>query len=418
MVSPRKLGASTACAALLLSACGGVATQDASGGEGGTECGDTIRIGAPYPLSGAWSQGGQNSLNGMLLAAEEINEAGGIEALDGAQIQIVKADTSSDNPAQAKAVTEELLQSGDMAAVVGSYLSSMTLTTVLATEQAGVPLITQSFVDDLTAKGYTTIFQIAPKSSRFAAATMEGLVDIFEQQGLELQRVATAGSEDAANKAQREAVAKISEEMGLEVVAEVGWPGGLTDATPIVNQIAGSDPDVVILAGPLSDLALVIKGLRGQGVTAPLVAPGGGGSLTPEFSDAIGPAVEGFLAAAAWNADLELEGVEEVNEAYKAEHGVFMPQEAGESWVAVHELAQIMEDNATCDPKEIRDALAEATFEEGKPAGMPPGKVAYDDTGANEFVDPVLVQWQSGELRTVYPPEVATTEALKISSGS
>lgn len=415
MVSPRKVGASTACA-LLLTACGGVASQGSS--EDVAECGDTVRIGAPYPLSGNWSQGGQNSLNGMLLAAEEINEAGGIEALDGAQIEIVKADTSSDNPSQAKAVTEELLQSGDMVAVVGSYLSSMTLTTVLATEQAGVPLITQSFVDDLTAKGYQTIFQIAPKSSRFASATMEGLVDIFGQQGLELERVAAAGSEDAANKAQTDAVAKISKEMGLDVVAQIGWPAGLTDATPIVNQIAGADPDVVILAGSLADLSLVIKGLRAQGVTAPLVAPGGGGSLTPEFSDAIGPDVEGFLAAAAWNADLDLEGVAEVNEAYKEKHGVFMPQEAGESWVAVHEIAQIMEDNATCDPKEVRNALAEVTFEEGKAAAMPPGQVAYDDTGANEFVDPVLVQWQSGELRTVYPAEVATTDALPISSGS
>ena len=411
MANPRALGASVACA-LFLTACGGVATQDAS--EQAAECGDTVRIGAPYPLSGTWSQGGQNSLNGMLLAAEEINEAGGIKALEGAKIEIVKADTSSDNPAQAKAVTEELLQSGDMAAVVGSYLSSMTLTTVLATEQAGVPLITQSFVDDLTAKGYQTIFQVAPKSSRFASATMEGLADIFEQQGLDLQRVAVAGSEDAANKAQRDAVAKISRDMGLEVVADVGWPGGLTDATPIVNQIAGADPDVVILAGSLSDLALVIKGLRNQGVTAPLVAPGGGGSLTPEFSDVIGADVEGFLAAAAWNADLELEGIAEANETYKEQHGVFMPQEAGESWVAVHELAQVMEENATCDPKEIREALREVTFEEGQAAAMPPGKVGYDDTGANEFVDPVIVQWQSGELRTVYPREVATTEALPI----
>src|SRR3954451_12140188 len=113
----------------LLTACGGGGTQDQSGGE--LKCGDAVNIGAPYPLSGVWAENGQNSLNGMLLAADEINAAGGIRALHGATISIVSGDTSSDNPGQAKTVTENMLQGNDMSAVVGSYLSSMTLTTVI-----------------------------------------------------------------------------------------------------------------------------------------------------------------------------------------------------------------------------------------------------------------------------------------------
>ena len=120
------------------------------------------------------------------------------------------------------------------------------------------------------------------------------------------------------------------------------------------------------------------------------------------------------MAAAAWNSDLQLPGVPEVAATYREKHGVFMPQEAGESWAAVHELAQIMETGATCDPERIREALATTDFTEGPGSAVPPGKVGYDDTGANSYIVPILVQWQSGDLRTVYPTDVSAAEALPL----
>lgn len=416
-MTSRLMVVSTACVLGFATACGGVATQDEQAA-GSRECGDEIRIGAPYPLSGVWAEGGTNSINGMKLAAEEINSDGGIEALDGAKISIVSADTSSDNPGQAKAVTEGLLQGGDMVAVVGSYLSSMTLTAAIAAETGQVPIVTQSFVDALTEKGYKYLFQIAPKASAFGTKTIENVSGVFKEQGRELKSVAIAGSDDASSKAQAEAVAKASKEKGLDVKAVVTFPNGLSDAGPIVSRIADAKADLIVIGSNLSDTSLVIQGLRARGVKTPIVAPGGGGVLTPQFTKTLGAQAEGVMASAAWSDDLELEGIKEAAASYKDKYGVFMPQEAGESWAAVHQIAQLMEEKGTCDPKELRDALAEAEFTEGKAAAMPPGKVAYDETGANEFVEPVLVQWQGGSLRTIYPTDVASVEALPLSGGS
>lgn len=415
-MTSRMAAVSTACVLTMVAACGGVATQDKGSGKAAA-CGDKITIGAPYPLSGVWAENGQNSLRGMELAAEEINAAGGIAALGGAKIAIKSADTSSDNPGQAKAVTEGLLQSGDTAAVVGSYLSSMTLTTAIATETAKVPIITQSFVDDLTKKGYKYLFQIAPKASSFGTKTMENVSGVFKDQGRKLKTVAIAGSEDASSRAQAEAVKAASEQQGLTVAALVIFPNGLTDAGPIVSQLARTNADVIVIGSNLSDTSLIIRGLRAQGVRAPIAAPGGGGVLTPQFTTTMGPAAEGVMASAAWNADLKLEGVKEAAQAYQKKFGVFMPQEAGESWVAVHQLAKIMEEKRSCAPQDLRDGLAESTFTKGPQAAMPPGKVGYDDTGANEFIEPVLVQWQGGQLRTIYPKNVAAAAALPLPGG-
>ncbi|WP_425564082.1 hypothetical protein [Pseudonocardia alaniniphila] len=94
-----------------------------------------------------------------------------------------------------------------------------------------------------------------------------------------------------------------------------------------------------------------------------------------------------------------------------------MPQEAGESWAAVHELAQLMESGATCDPALIRQALVTTDFTEGPASAVPPGKVGFDGTGANKYIVPILVQWQGGALRTVYPPDVAAVAALPLGGG-
>ena len=416
-MTSRTLVASSAGLLMLVTACGGgVATKNAQSA-GPAKCGDTLVIGAPYPLSGVWAENGQNSLRGMQLAAKQINAAGGIKALSGAKISIVSADTSSDNPGQAKAVTEGLLQKGTVVAIVGSYLSSMTLTTAIAAETGKVPIITQSFVDTLTQKGYKYLFQIPPKASAFGSKTMENVDGVFKEQGRKLKTVAAAGSDDASTKAQTQAVVAASKGLGLTVVQEVIFPNGLTDATPIVSRLASAKADVIVIGGNLPDMSLIIKGLRARGIKTPIAAPGGGGALTPPFTKTLGPDAEGVMASAAWNSDLKLSGVEEVAAAYQTEYGNFMPQEAGESWVAVNQLAQLMEEGKTCDPKKLRDGLAAAEFTSGSAAAVPPGKVGYDDTGANEFISPILVQWQGGKLRTIYPKDVASVPALPLSGG-
>ena len=57
--------------------------------------GRTVNVGVIVPLSGANAQFGVNSRNGIELVADEINAAGGIEALGGARINLVVADSSS-----------------------------------------------------------------------------------------------------------------------------------------------------------------------------------------------------------------------------------------------------------------------------------------------------------------------------------
>jgi len=51
-----------------------------------------VRIGVIFPFSGAAAKTGDDMWRGLIIAVEEINNAGGIRSLDGSKIELIKAD--------------------------------------------------------------------------------------------------------------------------------------------------------------------------------------------------------------------------------------------------------------------------------------------------------------------------------------
>src|SRR5689334_22947825 len=77
------------------------------GGGGGQATGDTIKIGAVLPLTGELSQLQVVLKNGMELATQEVNDAGGI---NGKKLQIVYQDNQGD-PKQSVSAFQQLIAS-------------------------------------------------------------------------------------------------------------------------------------------------------------------------------------------------------------------------------------------------------------------------------------------------------------------
>ena len=78
-----------------------------------------IKVGALFPLSGDLKDKGTDSANGVRLAAEEINNAGGIASLDGAKLEIVFADTKG-KPDVGEKETERLIKEEGVVAIIGT----------------------------------------------------------------------------------------------------------------------------------------------------------------------------------------------------------------------------------------------------------------------------------------------------------
>jgi branched-chain amino acid transport system substrate-binding protein len=391
--------------ALLLAGCGGGA---AGGGEG-----EAVKIGLPHPLTGAWAEGGKNSVNGAKLALEDINKGGGVEALGGAQLEGVEADTSSDDPGQAASVTRRLVERDEVSALVGSYVSALSLTASTEAEKAGIPMLTQAFTDELTSRGYKHLFQLPPPSSEIGAATVPYVTDAFAASGTDLQRVAVISSNDAALKAQAEGTVDAAEEAGLQVVAKKFYPIDLTDASVLARQGISGDPQLVFLGGPTQAAILVVEALRSIGFDGPIVGLGGGGILNKGFASALNDNVDGVLSMAAWNWDMPYEGLDDVSKRYEERFGEpFMPQEAGESYAAVWLIKEAMESAASSDPADIAQTLRELEQSSGPSSFMPGGQIAFNDEGLNPDTFPVLIQWQDTKPRSVWPKEVQAVDPI------
>lgn len=391
-----------------------VATLAACGSGGSpSAAASTVNIGLPHPLTGVWAEGGQNSLDGALLAIDDINAAGGVKALGGAKLKGISADTSSSDPGQAASVTRKLVQQNDVRALVGAYVSALTLTASTEAEKAGVPMLTQAFTDELTSRGYKYIFELPPASSVIGAATVPQIRDAFAESGKRIQRVMVISSNDAALQAQAKATAAAAQGAGLTILGTELYPIDLTDASVLAQKAATAKPDLVFLGGPLSASILVVQNLRSLGYSGPVVGLGGGGILDKGFGQALGPAVNGVLSMAAWNWDLPYKGIDDVNKRFaKRFNQPFMPQEAGESYAAVWVIKDAMEKARSSKPADIAKTLRTLTLTEGPGSWMPGGKVSFDAKGLNPAVAPIVIQWQDGVPKTVWPKSLQQAKPL------
>ena len=112
---------------------------------------DEILIGAVYPMTGDLADSGKTMQEGIDMAIEEINEAGGI---DGREIKVIYGDSKGDSAA-GMLEAERLITQENVDVLIGCYQSGVTVTVAQIAEQYQVPLITANETSDaLTAHGY------------------------------------------------------------------------------------------------------------------------------------------------------------------------------------------------------------------------------------------------------------------------
>src|SRR5688500_1241519 len=120
----------------------GASAADAGGGE--------ILVGEYGSLTGAEATFGQSTHNGIMLAIDEINAAGGV---GGRKIKIITEDDQSKAEEAANAVTK-LISQNQVVAVLGEVASSNSLAAAPICQSNKVPMITPSSTNpSVTEKG-------------------------------------------------------------------------------------------------------------------------------------------------------------------------------------------------------------------------------------------------------------------------
>jgi branched-chain amino acid transport system substrate-binding protein len=368
-----------------------------------------IIVGAPNALTGGFGEASQHVVEGLTVAVDQINNAGGIKSLGGAKIKLIPADTS-DKPDQAASVTRRLITQDHAVILVGANTSAMTMSAQIEAEKGRVPIITTSYADPIVQRGMKYTFKVPPQNAITGAFTVQYAAKLWsDATGHVAKTIGVYHGSDAASTASSKGTLAEAKKDGLKVVSQLAFQGGLTDPTAVLSAVLQSRPDLIFFSSITADTILVTKALRGVGIKSPVVS--GGGSVSSNGTgSALGTAASGLMGVVSFNWDLPIPGVKEEMAAYHKLYPSkpFPPASdtVGLGYAIGMIIDQALEKAASTDPTKIRDVLENTEFH----VPLPGGKVDFDQTGLNIYGQPIMVEWIKGELRTIWPKEYQTVK--------
>jgi branched-chain amino acid transport system substrate-binding protein len=365
---------------------------------------DAVNIGALYPVTGSFAQIGQGCVNAAKLAAKMVNDAGGIKSLGGAKLNLIVSDVQSDTTVT-RTETARLISGYKLSAIHGCFASALTLIASEVAERAKVPLLTGSSSDQLNQGRHYTFTPFA-RASQFAQAQLQMARLVSEKPKVAVLFENTAFGTSTSNGLREQAPAA-----GVEIVMFEPYSAGLTDASPLINKVKASGANMLFPVSYLNDLILIIKAIKQVGLEI-AINGGSGGFVIPDFYKNVGSAAEGLLGVAHWNHDIS-DDATAVNAEYKKEFGEFLFEYAGGLVAQTFMIAEALERAASTDPQKVRDAIAALDVSQGYAAMCPGGKVKFGPDGKNVYAHPVGVQWQHGDLASVFPKEEARAALMK-----
>jgi branched-chain amino acid transport system substrate-binding protein len=365
-----------------------------------------VNIGGLYPVTGSFGQIGQGCVNAAKLAVDMVNGAGGIKSLGGARLNLILSDVQSDTTVT-RTETERLITQNRLSAIHGVYASALTLIASEVAERAKVPLITGSSSDQLNQGGRRFTFTPFARASQFAQAQLRMAKLLTARPKVAVVFENTAFGTSTSKGLQDQAPGE-----GVDIAMFEPYSAGFTDASPLINKVRASGAGMLFAVSYLTDLVLIVRTMKQMGVNIPING-GSGGFVIPGFYKSVGKDAEGLLGVAHWNHDMNADA-RTVNAAYAKQYGDFIFEYAGGLVAQTFMLADALERAASPDPQKVRDALASLDASKGYAAMAPGGRVKIDPaTGKNVFGHPLGVQWQHGDLVTVFPRGEAQVPLMK-----
>jgi branched-chain amino acid transport system substrate-binding protein len=323
----------------------------------GAPVGNTVRVGFLGALTGDVARFGKPTLEGMKMAADEINASGGV---GGKKIEIVEEDNRGDKQ-EGAAVTQKLIARDHVSAIVGDPTTGITKVAAPIAQKAGVVLLSAG----ATGPGVVEAGDFIFRNTLLDSIAVPAIMDYFAKD-LKFRKVAIITSDNndysvGLSQTFRDAVGKVPE---IKIVADEKIKDGDKDFSGQITNIKAKNPDVIMFSGYYTEGALIMKEARKQGLKCPMF--GGDGLFSPKLIELGGSAVEGTMCALGFSTENATPQTAKFIEAYKAKHSGALPELFhAQGYDAVMLLADSMKRANSSDPKVFKDALAKTRSLEG-----------------------------------------------------
>lgn len=244
----------------------------------GEKAAETVKIGAIGPLSGAVAVYGVDCLNGINLAAEEINAAGGI---NGKKIEIISED---DEGAPEKSVNayKKIVTKDKAKLIIGSLTSGCTMAiTSLAQAQKVLMIAPAATAPAITTAGDYVFRACFIDPFQGTVGAKFALESLGSKKAAILYDIGNDYSVGLTENFEKTFAA------GGSIVAKESYSTGDKDFNAQLTKIKNANPDVVYLPDYYGTVALIAKQLRAQGINTPIVGADGWDGIVDNAGDEV-----------------------------------------------------------------------------------------------------------------------------------
>jgi amino acid/amide ABC transporter substrate-binding protein, HAAT family (TC 3.A.1.4.-) len=375
------------------------------------------------PISGKYSAEGQYSLWGALAAVNWINDKGGVDC-GGKKVKVKLIYRDSESKLElAQSLTESLITREKVHFLLSPYGSDLAIGVAPIAEKYGVLMaVVGAASDRIFQQGFKYVVGVAAVAGQYMVPVLDMAVKLDPS----AKRVAILYRDSEFNIMVAEGAKRHAEKLGLEVVVYEKYPASPQDLTPQILKIKQANPDIIIVASHFADGQLAVRQLAEQKVDAKLIALSVA-PLVPDFYKALGSKAECIVGPSHWEPGVRYtpelakqrgvewfgptreEFIEYFKQVAKQMGGQEVEPGYHAAWAAEGVLAILygVQKAGTVESDKVLEALRNARFmtffSEWR---LDPS------TNLNTAHSMVVIQWQGGERRVVWPSEVADAKSI------
>jgi branched-chain amino acid transport system substrate-binding protein len=377
----------------------------------------TFKVGVVHPITGPLAEPGQACRLGAQMAAEAINAAGGIKALNGMRLELLLGDTQT-KPDVGRTEAERVINQGAQM-LMGSFDSGSTQAMVPVVQQRRIPfLVDIAAADPITANVARAVkdgqqktqyvFRNFPTGSSFGRKAVQYFGEIFKEANVAPKRVVLMYCNDlfGQNNAKGFQAAHAAAKPSWDIVDVIPWPEPPQDLSTEVSRAKAAKPDIIAPITRPASAQLLLPEIRKQRVDIMgIVGPGSPGLYEAGQLAVLKEDLDYVMSSLPW-ANFKNPRTQKVAEDYqKRSSGKTFDTNSGYSYDGMTLVADVLERAKSTDPDAIVEALRKSNWSSGLMQYA--GPVVFNELGDNPNAVTTMIQILGGKPVAVWPREAA-----------
>jgi branched-chain amino acid transport system substrate-binding protein len=322
------------------------------------QSGTSIKLADVAELSGGGATVGTNWKNGIDLAIEEINAKGGVL---GRKLEVTHADSQS-NPGVARAQVQKALDNEPYVLLGPGYSGSVKVTAPLAAE-AGIAQIMGGEAAELTQAGNKFLFRTS-----FGQQSSMPKVAKYINDDIKAKSVAIVWVNNDFGRGGRDVIAREFARYGIKVAADLSTEAGQADFAADVSKIKAANPDAVFIYLNEEESARILKELKRQGVTVPLI--GETTLVGQKVVELAGDAANGARGHVGLTTDAPVDLIKGFREKFVRKYSYIPDHNGIKGYLAVYMVKAATEKMGKVDGKALADTLHGLTVRAANEPGI------------------------------------------------